>query len=56
MELLYTLVGFNLASTLFTLFEVIRLEHILDEVFRTMSVIGNEEENGGEGNTPKTFM
>jgi len=52
MELLYALVGFNLASTLFTLFEVIRLENGINQVFNTMSVIEEEEEQ----TKAKTFM
>jgi len=56
MEILFAIVGFNLASTLFTLFEIIRLESILDEMVRTMTVIGEEGEDGGEGSKPKTFM
>jgi len=56
MELLYTLVGFNLASTLFTLFEVIRLESLLDQMVRSLTVVSDEEENQEGGNSPKTFM
>jgi len=52
MELLYALIGFNLASTLFTLFEVIRLENAINQVFNTMSVIEEEEEQ----TKAKTFM
>jgi len=54
MEVLYTLIGFNLASTLFTFFEVIRLERILDQVFQTMTVINEEEEETSQ--RAKTFM
>jgi len=53
MELLYALVGFNVASTLFTLFEVIRLENAINQVFNTMSVIEEEEESQSKA---KTFM
>ena len=53
MELLYALIGFNLASTLFTLFEVIRLENAINQVFNTMSVIEEEEEQQTKA---KTFM
>jgi len=53
MEVLYALVGFNLASTLFTLFEVVRLENAINQVFNTMSVIEEEEEQQTKA---KTFM
>jgi len=53
MEVLYALLGFNLASTLFTFFEVLRLERVLDQVFNTLSVVEEEEE---DNNKPKTFM
>jgi len=44
MELLFTLVGINLASTLFTLFEVIRLENAINNVFNSMVTIDDNEE------------
>jgi len=53
MELLYALIGFNLASTLFTFFEVIRLERILDQVFQSLTIVHDEEE---DGQSAKTFM
>jgi len=53
MEALYALLGFNLASTLFTFFEVLRLERAIDQVFNTMSVIEEEEEAQQRA---KTFM
>jgi len=53
MEMIYALVGFNLASTLFTLFEVVRLENAINQVFNTMTVIEEEE---GEQTKAKTFM
>ena len=53
MELLYALVGFNLASTLFTFLEVFRLERAIDQVFNTMTVIEEEEE---AKQSAKTFM
>jgi len=53
MELLYALVGFNVASTLFTLFEIVRLENAINQVFNTLSVIDEEEETQSK---PKTFM
>ncbi len=54
MEVLYALIGFNLASTLFTFFEVLRLERVLDQVFQTMTVIHDEEEEVEQ--RAKTFM
>ncbi len=54
MEVLYALMGFNLASTLFTFFEVLRLERVLDQVFQSMSVVSEEEEGGQQ--RAKTFM
>jgi hypothetical protein len=53
MEMIYALVGFNLASTLFTLFEVIRLENAINQVFNTMTVIEEDEEQQTKA---KTFM
>jgi hypothetical protein len=53
MEMIYALVGFNLASTLFTLFEVIRLENAINQVFNTMTVIDEDEEQQTKA---KTFM
>ena len=53
MELLYALIGFNLASTLFTFFEVIRLERILDQVFQSLTIVHDEEE---DSQSAKTFM
>jgi len=54
MEILYALVGFNVASTLFTLFEIVRLENAINQVFNTMSVIEEEEEQAQT--KAKTFM
>jgi len=54
MEVLFALISFNLASTLFTFFEVLRLERILDQVFQTMTVVHDEEEE--EQQRAKTFM
>jgi hypothetical protein len=53
MEILYALIGFNLASTLFTFVEVVRLENAINQVFNTMSVIDEEEEQQTKA---KTFM
>jgi len=53
MEVIYALVGFNLASTLFTFIEVIRLENAINQVFNTMSIIDDEEEEKAKA---KTFM
>jgi len=49
METLYAIVGFNLASTLFTLFEVIRLENAIDRMIQSISVVS--EENDSDANT-----
>jgi len=54
MELIFALVGFNVATSLFTLFEVIRLENAINNVFNTLSTIEDEEEEGST--KAKTFM
>ncbi len=54
MEVLYALVGFNLASTIFTLFEVVRLENAINQVFNTLSVVDDEQEEIEQ--RAKTFM
>jgi len=51
MDLLFAIVGFNLASTLFTLFEVIRLENAIDRMVQSISVVTNEDEDGSDANT-----
>jgi hypothetical protein len=51
MDLIYALVGFNLASTIFTLFEVIRLENAIDRMIRSISIVSEEEDNEPETNT-----
>jgi len=53
METLYAIIGFNLASTLFTLFEVIRLENAIDRMIQSISVSVEQEE---EENDTNTFM
>jgi len=53
METLYAIIGFNLASTLFTLFEVIRLENAIDRMIQSISVSTEQEE---EENDTNTFM
>jgi hypothetical protein len=53
METLYAIIGFNLASTLFTLFEVIRLENAIDRMIQSISVASEQEE---EENDTNTFM
>ncbi len=53
METLYAIIGFNLASTLFTLFEVIRLENAIDRMIQSISVSAEQEE---EENDTNTFM
>ena len=54
MEVISILIGFNVASTLFTLFEVIRLESAINNVFNTLSVIDDENEESSQ--KAKTFM
>jgi hypothetical protein len=53
MEVLYSIIGFNLASTLFTLFEVIRLENAIDRMIQSISVVSEQDE---EENDTNTFM
>jgi PII-like signaling protein len=53
MEVIYALLGFNLASTLFTFIEVVRLENAINQVFNTLSVVDEEEEVQQRA---KTFM
>jgi len=51
METLYAIVGFNLASTLFTLFEVVRLENAIDRMIQSISVSSEDEEQENDTNT-----
>jgi len=51
MDLLFAIVGFNLASTLFTLFEVVRLENAIDRMIQSISVVSNEDEDNSDTNT-----
>jgi len=52
MEILFALVGINLSTTVFTLFEVIRLENILDRMINSLVSVSEEDEESGA----KTFM
>jgi PII-like signaling protein len=55
MEFLYSLLGFDLASTLFTLLEVIRLENAINNVFESITEVNNEEVEEDSSNKLRTF-
>jgi PII-like signaling protein len=55
METLYALVAFNLASTIFTLVEVIRLENAINNVFESITEVNNEEVEEDSSNKLRTF-
>jgi len=55
MDLLYAIIGFDLASTLFTLVEVIRLENAINNVFESITEVTNEDSEEDVGTKTRTF-
>jgi len=55
MEFLYSLLGFDLASTLFTLLEVVRLENSINNVFNSITTTVEDTEEEESGSKPRTF-
>jgi len=55
METLYAIIGFDLASTIFTLVEVIRLENAINNVFESITEVTHEEVDDESGTKTRTF-